>query len=140
MEREERRWLGFLVVVALVVNVLTLSQLVPWQAWQLWSPPDIDREVAVVMQADRIYGLDKGIELQAGEFVAFTATSLDVTHGFGVFRQDGTMVFQMQVVPGHENRIVWTFDQAGAYDVRSTEYAGSRQSNLLYRAAILVNP
>ena len=38
------------------------------------------------------------------------ATTDDVTYGLGVFRKDNSMVFQMQVVPGHENDILWTFD------------------------------
>ena len=65
-------------------------------------------------------------------------TSADVTYGFGVFRQDGTMVFQMQVLPGHENRIVWKFDTPGSYDVRSTEYSGPRHSEMFYQDAIRV--
>ncbi|GEM_PF-3640347 len=68
----------------------------------------------------------QGIRVKAGEFVEFVATSRDVTYGFGVFRKDGRMVFQMQVVPGYENRIVWKFDKPGLYDVRSTEYSGPR--------------
>jgi cytochrome c oxidase subunit 2 len=61
-----------------------------------------------------------------------------VTYGFGVFRGDGSMVFQMQVLPGRENRIVWTFDAAGTYDVRSTEYSGPRHSEMHVPDAIRV--
>jgi hypothetical protein len=35
VEKEERIWLGVLIVVFLAINVLTLSPLVPWQQWLL---------------------------------------------------------------------------------------------------------
>ena len=80
----------------------------------------------------------EGIEVKVGEYVEFVATSTDVTYGLGVFRQDGTMVFQMQVLPGRENRIIWKFDEAGIYDVRSTEYSGPRHSEMYVPDAIRV--
>ena len=64
------------------------------------------------------------LEVKAGEFVKFVATSGDVTYGFGVFRPDGTMVFQMQVIPGHKNDVIWQFHKPGLYTIRSTEYSG----------------
>jgi len=76
--------------------------------------------------------------VKTGEYVEFVATSEDVTYGFGVFRPDGTMVFQMQVIPGHKNHIVWKFDQPGTYDVRSTEYSGPRRSEMYVQDAIHV--
>ena len=48
----------------------------------------------------------------------------DLTYGFGLFRPDNSMVFQMQVVPGHRNDILWQFDRPGVYTIRSTEYSG----------------
>ena len=50
----------------------------------------------------------------------------------------GTVVFQMQVLPGMENRLVWRFDEAGSYDVRSTEYSGPRHSEMYIPDAIRV--
>ena len=61
----------------------------------------------------------------------FHASSGDVTYGFGVFRQDNSMVFQMQVVPGQDNHIIWKFDDTGWYDVRSTEYSGPSHSDMV---------
>jgi cytochrome c oxidase subunit 2 len=78
------------------------------------------------------------IQLEAGEFVEFTARSTDVTYGFGVFRDDGRLVLQMQVVPGHVNRIVWKFDEPGLYDIRSTEYSGPRHPEMYLPDAIQV--
>jgi cytochrome c oxidase subunit 2 len=61
-----------------------------------------------------------------------------VTYGLGVFRKDGSLVFQEQVLPDRENRILWKFDQVGLYDVRSTEYSGPRHSEMYVPDAIRV--
>jgi len=140
MDREERIWLGVLVVVFLLVNAVTLSPLVPWQQWMLWSRPTPSQQFRLEFEDYEIHFPPDGIEVKVGEFVEFIATSEDVTYGFGVFRKDGTMVFQMQVIPGHENRITWRFDEPGTYDVRSTEYSGPRHPEMFYEDAIRVTP
>jgi cytochrome c oxidase subunit II len=138
MDVRERRWLYVLIGVFLVFNIVTLSPLVPWQKWLLWSHPTASKSFTIEIQNYQFKFPPGGIEVKAGEYVEFTAVSRDVTYGFGVFRPDSTMIFQMQVIPGYENRIVWKFDRAGTYDVRSTEYSGPRHSEMVVRDAIRV--
>jgi len=140
MDKRELRWLLVLVAVFVIVNVITLSPLVPWQKWQLWSKPVPDKIVSVEFEDYEIRLPSGGVQIEADEFVEFVATSKDVTYGFGVFRQDGTMVFQMQVLPGYDNKITWKFDKAGSYDVRSTEYSGPKHSGMYVPNAITVTP
>lgn len=140
MAKEERLWFGFLIVVVLLFNAVTLSPLIPWQKWLLWSQPAPDRRISIEMENYQIQLPPQGIQVKANEFVEFVATSGDVTYGFGVFRPDGTLVFQMQVVPGHENKILWKFDAPGTYDVRSTEYSGPRHPEMVIQDAIQVTP
>jgi cytochrome c oxidase subunit 2 len=78
------------------------------------------------------------MRIRPGQFVEFDLASKDVTYGFGVFRKDGTMVFQFSVLPGYDNRFVWNFSEPGFYDVRSTEYSGAEHSRMLVQNAILV--
>lgn len=139
MERSERLWLGLLIVVALVFNVVTLSPLLPWQQWMLWGNPMPSQRIPVEFQNYQIKLPPQGIQVKVGEFVEFVATSKDVTYGLGVFRQDGSMVCQMQVVPGYENKLLWKFDTPGTYDVRSTEYSGPRHSEMFVANAIRVS-
>lgn len=139
MEKTERLWLGFLVFIALAFNVITLSPVVPWQSWMLWSLPTPDQRVAVTMENYQIKLPPQGIQVAANQFVEFTAASKDVTYGFGVFRSDGKMVFQMQVLPGRENKIVWKFDAPGTYDIRSTEYSGPKHPGMFVKNAIMVS-
>jgi cytochrome c oxidase subunit 2 len=138
MDTRERRWLYVLIGVFLVFNLVTLSPVVPWQKWLLWSNPTPDRRISIEMEDYQIRLPPEGIEVKVGEYVEFTAVSKDVTYGFGVFRPDSTLVFQMQVPPGVDNRIVWKFDTPGTYDVRSTEYSGPRHSEMYIKDAIRV--
>lgn len=138
MERREKLWLVLLITVAVVFNAITLSPLVPWQQWRLWSHPSPDKSFFVEFEDYQIKLPEPGIAVRAGEFVEFVATSRDVTYGFGVFRPDGTLVFQMQVLPGYENRFLWKFDKPGLYDVRSTEYSGPRHPEMFIKGAIKV--
>ena len=138
MERNERLWLGLLILIALAFNVVTLSPLVPWQSWLLWSQPMPDQRVVVEMGNYQIKLPPQGIQVGADQFVEFTVTSTDVTYGLGVFRQGGTMVFQMQVLPGRENKIMWKFDAPGTYDIRSTEYSGPKHPDMFVKNAITV--
>jgi len=138
MHKQERNWLIVLVVVFLIFNIITLSTLVPWQEWLLWSKPTPSQQVKIEIANYTMQFPADPIQVKKGEYVEFIATSQDVTYGFGVFRQDGTMVFQMQVLPGHENKLLWKFDAAGNYTVRSTEYSGPRHSEMVYPDKILV--
>jgi len=137
MDKRERNWLFVLIAVFVIVNVLTFSTLVPWQKWMLWDQPAPDQVVNVHFENYEIQ-MDQPVEVKAGDYVEFKASSSDVTYGFGVFRKDNSMVFQMQVVPGEDNHILWKFDEAGWFDVRSTEYSGPRHSDMLVTDAILV--
>ena len=67
------------------------------------------------------------LTLIAGQPVKFTAHSIDVNHGFGVFagQSDGsTLLFQMQVIPGFDNVFYYTFKHPGIYLIRCLEYCG----------------
>jgi cytochrome c oxidase subunit 2 len=138
MDPRERRWLYILVGVFLLFNIVTLSPLIPWQGWLFWTNPTPEQIVSIEFGDYDIRLPPQGIEVNVGEYVEFVATSDDVTYGFGVFRPDSSMVFQMQVPPGRENRIVWKFDAPGTYDVRSTEYSGPRHSEMYVQNAIRV--
>ena len=139
MDVRERRWLYVLIGVFVVFNAVTLSPLVPWQRWLLWAKPTPDQTVRIEFGDYEIRLPAEGIEVRVGEYIEFVTTSADVTYGLGVFRQDGTMVFQMQVPPGRENRLLWKFDEPGLYDVRSTEYSGPRHSEMFVPDAIRVS-
>ena len=65
-----------------------------------------------------------------GEQVMFNVHSEDLVYGFGLFRDDNTMVMQMQVNPGTKNDILWTFKECGNFHMLSTEYSGPAGSKI----------
>ncbi|HEY83278.1 MAG TPA: hypothetical protein G4O01_08355 [Dehalococcoidia bacterium] len=138
MERKEKLWFALLILIAVTFNAVTLSPLIPWQEWRLWSHPTPEKRFFIEMEDYEIRLPEQGIEVNAGEFVEFVVTSKDVTYGFGVFRPDGTIVFQMQVLPGWENKFLWKFDHPGTYSIRSTEYSGPRHPEMFLKDAIRV--
>jgi cytochrome c oxidase subunit 2 len=44
----------------------------------------------------------------------------------------------MQVVPGHVNDVLWVFDRAGVYTIRSTEYSGPKGIGMIERDVVEV--
>jgi cytochrome c oxidase subunit II len=117
-------FVGFLIVLGVSIHIVTYNT-IPW------SPMDLNRKE---IKPDRVFNItvanhkfhlpsDK-LLIQCHEKVMFNVYSDDLTYGFGLFRNDNTMVFQMQVVPGHLNDILWQFDKPGIYSIRSTEYSG----------------
>jgi cytochrome c oxidase subunit 2 len=139
MEKKERNWLYFLLAVLVLGNLVTLSPLIPSTNYALW--PQTTPAMTITIQVENYHFTFPGqpITIPLGVVVRFVVVSHDVTYGFGVFRKDGTMVFQMQVVPQpYTNTILWVFDQPGMYDVRSTEYSGPLNPTMYVPNAILV--
>jgi cytochrome c oxidase subunit 2 len=56
--------------------------------------------------------------------VEFVVRSKDVNHDFAVYAPDGTLLAQVQAMPGYANRLIYRFDRAGVYAVRCLEYCG----------------
>lgn len=132
MERNERNWLYFLLAVVLLGNLVTLSPLIPSANYGLWAQSSVAKRVTIEVDNFRFRMPQQPVTVPVGKVVEFVVVSHDVTYGFGVFRKDGTMVFQMQVVPEpYKNTLLWVFDQPRMYDVRSTEYSGP-QNPLMY--------
>jgi cytochrome c oxidase subunit 2 len=120
-------YIAFLVVGGVGHHIFTYNT-IPWVS------EDITRHEA---KPDATYHLEiakhkwklpqEKITIQCGEQVMFDVVSHDLMYGFGLFRQDGTMVMQMQVNPGSRNDLLWTFLHNGVFDLTSTEYSGPEQ-------------
>jgi len=82
---------------------------------------------------------EKQLNVPCNKYVVFDAYSDDLTYGFGIFREDNTMVAQMQVVPGNGNDLMWIFHKNGTYYIRSTEYSGPKGTHMIVDDAIIVS-
>lgn len=65
---------------------------------------------------------DKSVKV--GETIEFRVTAEDVSHGFGLYAPDGTMVAQIQAMPGFTNKARYQFTKAGTYRILCMEYCG----------------
>ncbi|ACO04255.1 MAG TPA: cytochrome C oxidase subunit II [Persephonella sp.] len=120
-------YLGMLVVIGVGIHILTYNK-VPWVAWELKKHKiQPDREINVhIKDHTFIIPEETPITIKCGEVVRFNVTSEDLTYGFGLFRENNSMVFQMQVVPQHRNVLLWKFTEERTFYVLSTEYSGPK--------------
>ncbi len=131
-------WAGILVVTGVSLH-LTTANTITWVAADLDPaayPPDKTFEISV---ANHQFALPSTqLQVDCGDRVQFDVSTADLTYGFGLFRQNHTMLFQMQVVPGHPNTVLWTFDKNGVYSIRSTEYSGPEGVGMVVPDAVVV--
>ncbi len=133
-------FVAFLTVLGVSLHIITYNT-IPWASMDLDRKsitPDKVFEISVknhqfIMPAEKI-------RVNVNDKVLFNVTSADLTYGFGLFRNDNSMLFQMQVLPGHTNDILWKFDRPGTYTIRSTEYSGPAGPFMIVRDAVEVAP
>ena len=131
-------FVGFLVVLGVSLHIVT-HETIPWK------PVDLNRQD---YKADKTFEIGirdhqfilpaDTLRIKQNELAHFKVTYEDLPNGFGLFRQDHSMVFQMQVVPGHMNDILWKFDKPEVLSIRSTEYSGWKGYNMLVKDVVVV--
>jgi cytochrome c oxidase subunit 2 len=129
---------AFLVVLGVSLHLIT-HETIPWKALDLERAKiAADREFEIAIAGHKFSLPAEPMIVKTGEVVRFTVTSADLTYGFGLFRPDHSMLFQMQVLPGHKNDILWRFDRPGRYAIRSTEYSGWKGIGMVVPDAVEV--
>ncbi|MCW8837505.1 MAG: cytochrome C oxidase subunit II [Thiovulaceae bacterium] len=122
-------YVGILITVGVAIHIVTFNK-IPWVEIDFKRDSIQPAEVYKIEMKDHRY-IFNGQDIKAGdihipcnEYVLFEVDSKDLTYGFGIFRQNNSMVLQMQVVPGNKNDLMWKFHKNGVYHLRSTEYSG----------------
>lgn len=129
----------FLVVLGVSLHVVTYYT-IPWKPMDMHRADITPDKVFDIGMAGHAFTLPADrLRVSCHDTVLFNVTSGDLTYGFGLFRPDHSMVFQMQVVPGHRNDILWQFDEPGVYTVRSTEYSGPAGVGMVLKDAVIVS-
>ncbi len=62
--------------------------------------------------------------VKAGSPVIFNVHAGDVNHGMGVYDANKRLLFQVQAMPGYVNRVEYTFDKPGTYQILCMEFCG----------------
>lgn len=133
-------WVALLACIGIGFHVATYL-FVPWKELDLHrDQAAVDQEFNVTMSNYEFHLPEHQLTIREGEVVRFSVKSSDLTYGFGLFGEDNSMLFQMQVSPGAENDLVWHFVSPGTYSIRSTEYSGPKGANLVAKDAVVVTP
>ena len=129
---------GFLVVLGVSLHIVT-HETIPWKPLDLNRAEIIPDKTFNIKVADHKFILpSEKLIINTNDKVMFNVTSEDLTYGFGLFRDDNSMMFQMQVLPGHNNDILWHFDRPGVYTIRSTEYSGPKGIGMIEKNVVEV--
>ena len=129
---------AMLVVLGLSLHVVTYNT-IPWVSSDLHRGSAEPAQVFDIVVADHEFFLPADeLVIDCGTEVLFDVVSNDLTYGFGLFREDNSMVMQMQVVPGSRNDILWKFEEEATYSIRSTEYSGPAGISMIVPEAVRV--
>jgi cytochrome c oxidase subunit 2 len=132
-------YIAVLVTIGTGLHFLTYNT-VPWVATDLHRDQITpERVYRITYEKHTITPEELPMKVPCGKKVLFEAVSRDLTYGFGIFRQNHTMVAQMQVVPGSKNDLMWEFHKSGTYYIRSTEYSGPKGAQMIVKDAIVVS-
>jgi len=131
-------FVAFLTVLGVSLHLVTMET-IPWVKTDL-NRADIkaDKVFDITVANHKFQLPSEKMVVNCNEKVLFNVTSHDLTYGFGLFRKDNSMLFQMQVVPGHKNDIMWEFLKPGIYSIRSTEYSGPKGINMIEKDVVEV--
>lgn len=129
---------GFLVLLGVSLHIVT-HETIPWKPLDLNRAEIKPDKTFNITVADHKFILpSEKLIINTNDKVMFNVKSEDLTYGFGLFREDNTMMFQMQVLPGHNNDILWHFDRPGVYSIRSTEYSGPKGIGMIEKNVVEV--
>ena len=123
-------YVGVLVFVGVAIHIVTFNQ-IPWVEIDFKRDSITpDQTVSIVVKDHEFILPSEKITIQCDTHVLFDVDSKDLTYGFGLFRQNLSMVLQMQVVPGSPNQLMWKFNKNGTYTIKSTEYSGPKGARM----------
>ncbi len=133
-------FVGFLTVLGVSLHIITFNT-IPWTKVDL-NRPDYtpDKTFNITVKNHQFILPSEKMVINVNDMVLFDVISEDLTYGFGLFREDNSMLFQMQVVPGHRNDVIWHFDRPGVFTIRSTEYSGPKGVFMIVKDAVEVVP
>ena len=121
--RRETAWL-VIMIVALFALLMGTIFYVPYG-----ESAGPNKQVVSITGVQFAWSISPAV-VKAGTPVEFLATTRDVSHGFGVYR-DGVLQFQAQIVSGQTQKVVHTFDEPGTYEVLCLEFCGAKHHEMV---------
>jgi len=130
LAKYEKHWVVMIVIIFMAFSISTLGYF-PYP----YAHSNIKPNMIVDVQAEQFswcltpsprWGTPcvANLPIPVGSTVFFNVTSIDVTHGFGVYDAAGAIIFQVQVMPQYYNNIMYQFTTPGIYYIRCLEFCG----------------
>ena len=116
-----RRWFRGLLVFAVVAFAVSMTWL-PYQFVRSAELPGTPTKVAVSGH-QFAWDLSKNC-LTSTSPIEFEVTGADVTHGFAIYNESGSIVGQTQAMPGFTNVLRVSLSKPGTYTIHCTELCG----------------
>lgn len=105
-----------LVVLGIVVTVASLRE---------WPHRTAGTDALVVnVTSGQWWWETDTTEIPVGKEVEFHVTTEDVNHGLGIYNDTNRLLFQVQAMPGYTNKVVYTFEEPGTYEILCMEFCG----------------
>jgi len=120
----ERLRNGLILGMVVVILVATAISLRPWPHAAAASGEAGPDEILVTASSAQWYWELSQESVPVGTPIHFAVTSTDVNHGFGVYDEAGTLLTQVQAMPGYVSHLAYTFEQPGVYRLLCLEYCG----------------
>lgn len=138
---------ALLIVIGVSLHITSMST-IPWvkideHAKTIKPDTVIKMEVDsfkyyLVTDAGKVALPGPTLKVKTGQIVLFDVYSNDLTYGFGLFRQNNSMIMQMQVLPRYSNKLLWQFNEKGTFNLRCTEYAGPKSTKMFVPNFLIV--
>jgi cytochrome c oxidase subunit II len=78
-------------------------------------------------------------EFKVGQPVEFDVTSTDVNHGFGIYDENMHLLAQTQAMPDYTNKLYYTFQKPGTYQILCLEYCGVGHHVMIAKVTVKPN-
>lgn len=132
--RIRKIWFISLATVMIIATVLSLSRL----------PYDQPTEAATSIKEVDVKGYQFYWEMSQEEFVVgetiqFNVTSMDVTHGFGIYDENMELLAQTQAMPEYTNKVYFTFEKPGTYQILCLEYCSVGHHQMIKKIVVKPN-
>jgi cytochrome c oxidase subunit 2 len=118
LERREGYW-GIAVVTFLVVVLAGTIFSVPY-----WSGDESEAAQKVEITGRQFAFTIDPPQIKAGVPTEIDLHAADVNHAVGFYNPDGTLIKQVNVLPGVTQTLTMTFNQPGTYTLRCLEFCG----------------
>ena len=118
LERREGYW-GIAVVTFLVLVLAGTIFSVPY-----WTAEESDAQQTIDITGQQFAFTIDPPQVKSGELTEVNVHAADVNHAVGIYNPEGTLIKQVNVLPGVTQSFTITFNEPGTYTLRCLEFCG----------------